>query len=98
MRQKPNNCVELCASRLSDAQHMLTANRFLVVGLPKVLHGEDGSHNRSNDTGIDQTRDFDQLSPVWFDDEEGVAHSLLGQPFGIRRYGHQPTTLAEDLP
>jgi hypothetical protein len=28
--------------------------------------------------GIDQTRDFDQLNPVWFDDQEGVAHALLG--------------------
>jgi len=28
--------------------------------------------------GIDQTRDFDQLNPVWFHDQEGVAHALLG--------------------
>ena len=74
--------------RLSDAQHMLATQRFFIVGLPKIIHGEGGAHDRSDDTGIDQTRDFDQLNLVWFDDEEGVTHSRLAEPFGISCNGH----------
>ena len=67
---------------------MLAAHRFLVVSLPKVLHREDSTDDRSDDAGIDQTRDLDQLNPVWFDDKESLAHSRLGQPFGFSRNGH----------
>src|SRR5438034_7464791 len=85
-------------SQLSDAQHVLATQRFLFVGLPKMLHGEGGAHDRSDNAGIDQTRDLDQLNPVWFNDEEGVSHSRLGQPFGIGRNGHQLTTLSKNPP
>src|SRR5580765_1909365 len=97
-RSAPFPCIVLCTSQLSDAQHMLAANRFLVVGLPKVLHREDRADDWLDNAGVDQTRDLDQLNPVWFDDEESIAHSWLGQPFSISRNGYQSTAFAQDPP
>src|SRR5215831_1529288 len=85
-------------SRVGYLQHVLAARRFLVVGLPKLFHAKDDAHDRFHDTGIDKTGNFNQLLPVWFDDEERVAHSRLAQPFGISRDGHQLTALSKDTP
>src|SRR4051812_29652111 len=90
--------IAYCTSQLSDAQHMLATQRFLFVGLPKIIHGEGGAYDRSDDASINQTRDLDQLIPVWFDDEEGVSHAWLAHPFGISRNGYQLTALAKDSP
>ena len=94
----PFSVSEYGTSQLSDAQYVLATHRFLVVGLPKIFHREDRTDDRSDEAGIDQTRDLDQLNPVWFDDEEGVSHSRLGQPFGISRNGHQLTARSENPP
>lgn len=63
-----------------------------------MLHGEDGTNDGSENTGIDQMRHVYQLIPICFDDEEGIAHPLLRHPFGIGRNGHQPTALSENSP